>query len=138
MLTLAFAQIVWAVCFKWNSVTGGEQGLSNVPYPDLTWLEAALHRPVSVGEQYYLLALVLVARASRCCRGSSARRSAACSTLIRENPERAGFVGVNVRRYELGAFALAGHSPAWPAHCSGCSTGACSPTSPTGRSRRRS
>ena len=27
MLTLAFAQIVWAVCFKWNSVTGGEQGL---------------------------------------------------------------------------------------------------------------
>ncbi|HSW25503.1 MAG TPA: branched-chain amino acid ABC transporter permease, partial [Burkholderiaceae bacterium] len=34
MLTLAFAQIVWAVCFKWNSVTGGEQGLNNVPYPD--------------------------------------------------------------------------------------------------------
>ena len=35
MLTLAFAQIVWAVCFKWNSVTGGEQGFNNVPYP--TW-----------------------------------------------------------------------------------------------------
>ncbi len=27
MLTLAFAQIVWAVCFKWNEVTGGEQGI---------------------------------------------------------------------------------------------------------------
>ena len=27
MLTLAFAQIVWAICLKWNSVTGGEQGL---------------------------------------------------------------------------------------------------------------
>ena len=38
MLTLAFAQIVWAVCFKWNSVTGGEQGLNNVPYPDLDWM----------------------------------------------------------------------------------------------------
>src|SRR6266478_5929813 len=25
MLTLAFAQIVWAICFKWNEVTGGEQ-----------------------------------------------------------------------------------------------------------------
>lgn len=24
MLTLAFAQIVWAICFKWNDVTGGE------------------------------------------------------------------------------------------------------------------
>jgi len=27
MLTLAFAQIVWAICFKWNEVTGGEQGM---------------------------------------------------------------------------------------------------------------
>ena len=38
MLTLAFAQIVWAICFKWNDVTGGEQGLPNVPYPDLGWM----------------------------------------------------------------------------------------------------
>src|SRR6476469_10695908 len=35
MLTLAFAQIVWAVCFKWNDVTGGEQGLPSVPYPEM-------------------------------------------------------------------------------------------------------
>ena len=33
MLTLAFAQIVWAICFKWNDVTGGDQGLPDVPYP---------------------------------------------------------------------------------------------------------
>ena len=29
-------------------------------------------------------------------------------TTIRENPERAEFIGVNVRRYELAAFVLAG------------------------------
>ena len=29
-------------------------------------------------------------------------------TMIRENPERAEFIGVNVRRYELAAFVLAG------------------------------
>ena len=40
MLTLAFAQIVWAVCFKWNAVTGGEQGFSNVPYPNMDWMAA--------------------------------------------------------------------------------------------------
>ena len=47
MLTLAFAQIVWAVCFKWNAVTGGEQGLSNVPYPDfaILVLVAAARKP---------------------------------------------------------------------------------------------
>ena len=33
MLTLAFAQIVWAICLKWNQVTGGEQGMPSVPYP---------------------------------------------------------------------------------------------------------
>ena len=31
MLTLAFAQIVWAICFKWNELTGGEQGMRLVP-----------------------------------------------------------------------------------------------------------
>jgi branched-chain amino acid transport system permease protein len=31
MLTLAFAQIVWAICFKWNEVTGGEQGMPEIP-----------------------------------------------------------------------------------------------------------
>ena len=35
MLTLAFAQIVWAICFKWNEVTGGEQGMPDMPYPEL-------------------------------------------------------------------------------------------------------
>ena len=39
MLTLAFAQIVWAICFKWNEVTGGEQGMPEIPYPDFDWLE---------------------------------------------------------------------------------------------------
>src|SRR5437773_9920995 len=41
MLTLAFAQIVWAICFKWNEVTGGEQGMPEIPYPDFAWLERA-------------------------------------------------------------------------------------------------
>ena len=60
MLTLAFAQIVWAVCFKWNAVTGGEQGLNNVPYPDLGWLASL---PVLGGlrtaDHYFLLVMVL-------------------------------------------------------------------------------
>ena len=40
MLTLAFSQIVWAICFKWNDVTGGDQGLPEIPYPDLDWMSA--------------------------------------------------------------------------------------------------
>ena len=39
MLTLAFAQIVWAICFKWNEVTGGEQGMPEIPYPSFDWVD---------------------------------------------------------------------------------------------------
>jgi len=109
MLTLAFAQIVWAICFKWNSVTGGEQGLSNVPYPDLSW---TAHLPLlgslKIGEQFYLLVVVLVtlcfALLHRLVRSPFGR----ILTAIRENPERAEFVGVNVRMYQLAAFTVAG------------------------------
>src|SRR5690242_19712634 len=61
MLTLAFAQIVWAICFKWNEVTGGEQGLPNVPYPDLDWMSAIpFLGDLRISDQFYVLTLVLV------------------------------------------------------------------------------
>ena len=55
MLTLAFAQIVWAICFKWNDVTGGEQGYPTCPIPSMGWMGAL---PVlgdfRVGDHFYL------------------------------------------------------------------------------------
>ena len=36
MLTLAFAQIVWSVCFQWDDVTGGSNGLTGI-WPDAAW-----------------------------------------------------------------------------------------------------
>ena len=109
MLTLAFAQIVWAVCFKWNSVTGGEQGLNNVPYPDFGWMEslpllggAARRRsllPAGDGARRRVLHLL------RRITGSPFGR---VLTAIRENAERAEFVGLDVRRYQVAAFAIAG------------------------------
>jgi branched-chain amino acid transport system permease protein len=109
MLTLAFAQIVWAICFKWNSVTGGEQGFNNVPYPDLGWM-AALPPLASLrtADQYFLVAMVLIGICfvvlRRIVRSPFGRMLAA----IRENPERAEFVGLSVRRYQLAAFVVAG------------------------------
>lgn len=109
MLTLAFAQVVWAVCFKWNSVTGGEQGFNNVPYPDLDWMSVipALG-DLRAGDKYYLLVLILTGIAFalmwRVVRSPFGR----ILTAIRENPERAEFVGINVRRYQLASFVIAG------------------------------
>src|SRR5438270_12781985 len=62
MLTLAFAQIVWAICFKWNEVTGGEQGMPEVPYPDLAWMgRLPLLDRLRTSDHFYLLTVVLVA-----------------------------------------------------------------------------
>jgi branched-chain amino acid transport system permease protein len=109
MLTLAFAQIVWAVCFKWNDVTGGEQGLPNVPYPELGWMDALpLLGDFRVGDKFYFVALVLVALSFAALRRIVDSPFGRVLTVIRDNPERAQFIGVNVRLYELAAFVVAG------------------------------
>jgi branched-chain amino acid transport system permease protein len=109
MLTLAFAQIVWAICFKWNDVTGGEQGMPEIPYPDLAWMEQLpLLGDFRTSDHFYFLTVLLVglcfAILHRVVRSPFGR----ILTTIRENPERAEFIGVNVRRYELVAFVIAG------------------------------
>src|SRR5262245_44165964 len=113
MLTLAFAQIVWAICFKWNEVTGGEQGMPEIPYPDFTWVERASGLlPFLAGyrtsDYFYFLTLVLVGLCFWVLRRIVGSPFGRMLTTIRENPERAEFIGVNVRRYELLAFVLAG------------------------------
>jgi branched-chain amino acid transport system permease protein len=109
MLTLAFAQIVWAICLKWNDVTGGEQGMPSVPYPDMDWMNVVpFLAGLRVGEKYYLVALAMVAVCFALLRMIVDSPFGRMLTVIRENPERAEFIGINVRRYELAAFVLAG------------------------------
>ena len=109
MLTLAFAQIVWAICFKWNDVTGGEQGLPNVPYPELDWLSSLPgFGGLRAGELSYLVALTLTAVCFAVLRRIVQSPFNRMLTVIRDNPERAEFIGVDVRLYELAAFVVAG------------------------------
>src|SRR5437764_10974213 len=109
MLTLAFAQIVWAICFKWNDLTGGDQGLPDVPFPDLAWLGSLPgFQRFRIGELFYVLTLVLVALCIAMLRRLTDSPFGRVLTAIRENPERAASIGVNVRAYELAAFTVAG------------------------------
>ena len=109
MLTLAFAQIVWAICFKWNEVTGGEQGMPEVPYPDLAWMgRLPLLDRLRTSDHFYLLTVVLVALCLFLLHRVVGSPFGRMLTTIRENAERAEFIGVHVRRYELAAFVLAG------------------------------
>ncbi|MCA1323846.1 ABC transporter permease [Herbaspirillum sp. alder98] len=98
MLTLAFAQIVWAVIFQWDDVTGGSNGLVGLRAPD--WLA----QPVA----YYYLALAcagigvwLLQRLLHAPFGLALRAA-------RDAGVRAEAVGIDVRRVQWMAFAVAG------------------------------
>jgi branched-chain amino acid transport system permease protein len=109
MLTLAFSQIVWAVAYKWNDVTGGDQGLPEIPYPDLDWMSAVPGLgDLRIADRFYLLTLVLVALSLAVLRQVTRSPFGRMLTTIRDNPERAAFIGLNVRAYQLAAFVVAG------------------------------
>jgi branched-chain amino acid transport system permease protein len=113
MLTLAFAQVVWAICFKWNDVTGGEQGMPEIPYPSFDWVDRVAAVVPFVGgyrtsDHYYFTSLIAVGICLWLIRRIVGSPFGRMLTTIRENAERAEFIGVNVRRYELAAFVLAG------------------------------
>lgn len=109
MLTLAFSQIVWAVAYKWNDVTGGDQGLPEIPFPDVGWMSAIPGLgDLRESDLFYLLALAIIAVSFAILQRLVRSPFGRVLTTIRDNPERAAFIGVNVRAYQLAAFVIAG------------------------------
>jgi branched-chain amino acid transport system permease protein len=98
MLSLAFAQIVFTIIFKWKALTGGDDGLLDVWPPPWLKSPAAFY--------YFTLAIVgvslLALRAVVDSPFGYALRS------VRENPRRARFIGIDVRRHQLVAFVISG------------------------------
>src|SRR5260370_19331492 len=87
--------------------------MPEIPYPDFGWLERLGGVVPLVGgwrtvEYYSFLTLPLVPLCLWALRRIVGSPFGRLLTTIRENPERAEFIGVNVPRYELAAFVLAG------------------------------
>ena len=103
MLTLAFAQLLYAIAFKWQRVTGGSDGLAGVartPGPfGITWFGSR------VG--FYYLVAACVIGAFLFCRGFV--RSPVGTTLlaIKENERKAAALGYNPRAYKILVFVVA-------------------------------
>jgi len=98
LLTLAFSQLIHTIIFKWYKLTGGDDGIVEIPVPEVLF---------SI-EHYYYFALA-------CTLGSLLILWLIVNSpfdkalqVIRENPGRAEFIGVNVRKYQLIAFAIQG------------------------------
>jgi branched-chain amino acid transport system permease protein len=98
MLTLAFAQIVWAAVFQWEQLTGGSNGVVGVwpPPPfDRAWV-------------YYVLTLLLALIGVLALRRFLFAPFGYAMRAGRDNPLRAEAIGIDVKRVHWLAFAVAG------------------------------
>jgi branched-chain amino acid transport system permease protein len=98
MLTLAFAQIVWATVFQWEELTGGSNGVIGVwpsPPVDKTWV-------------YYLLTLVLAVIAVLLLRRFLFAPFGYAMRAGRDSVLRAEAIGIDVKRVHWLGFAIAG------------------------------
>lgn len=98
MLSLAFAQIIFTVIFKWKALTGGDDGLLDV------WPPAPLKSPVT----YYYFTLAVVGLSLLALRAIVDSPFGYALKSVRENPRRARFIGINARHHRFAAFVISG------------------------------
>ncbi len=140
MLSLAFSQIVWAIAFKWNSVTGGDQGLPDVPYPDLDWISS--HPAVRRLRHRRPVLCAHPGGGHAVAGGDAAHHRLAVRPHVDDDPgERRARVRDRRRRARATSSPPSwspAASPESPARCSASSTAASLPTTSTGRNPPRS
>jgi branched-chain amino acid transport system permease protein len=107
MLTLAFGMFVYAIVWKWTSVTGGDDGLIGIPRGKLG-LPGPLDVDLSPLRRYYWFAAVLVLASAGVLHRLSRSPLGLALRSIRENAERAEFSGIRVRWTIFLAFVVAG------------------------------
>ncbi len=98
MLTLAFAQITWAITYQWDSFTGGSNGLTGV-WP-AQWL--------SDKQNYYYLTLFMVAAGVLILRRILFSPFGYTLRAGRDSVLRADAIGIDVKRMQWLAFTIAG------------------------------
>ncbi len=97
ILTLAFGQLLFMIVFQWYTFTGGDDGIHGITRPQ--FLDPA---------NYYLFCLVLFFVCFFVMRMIIRSPFGLSIRITRENAERAKFIGINVRRYQLLNFIIAG------------------------------
>jgi len=98
MLTLAFSQIIWAIAFKWNALTGGDNGIMGIDFPP--YLDSKV--------KFFYFVLVVFTTSLIILRTIVNSPFGRVLVAIRENPARTEFIGINVKRFQLLAFIISG------------------------------
>lgn len=91
MLQISLGSLIWAIAFRWYSLTGGDDGIHGIPVPAVIDSLNASYYFVLVLLAICLILLFLILKSPF---GTTLR-------AIRDNPDRCAAVGINVRRHQL-------------------------------------
>jgi branched-chain amino acid transport system permease protein len=97
MLQISLGSLIWAIAFRWYSLTKGDDGIHGIPIPEFA---------ASTTNSYYfilfffVLCLLVMYMIHQSPFGKILRAT-------RDNPARCSAVGVNVRRHQLAAIVVA-------------------------------
>ena len=102
MITLALSQVVWGIAFGWRSLTGGDDGLPEVPRPNL-----GLPWPLTDETPFYYFVLFCIGVGTFLLIRIVSSPFGFALRGIRESETRMLSLGYNVWRYKLAVFVLA-------------------------------
>ncbi|HEY9020267.1 MAG TPA: ABC transporter permease [Paracoccaceae bacterium] len=98
MLTLAFSQLLWSLVFQWGEVTRGDDGLVNI-WPS-SWASGTT--------VYFYLSLVICVGGILFLRHAAHAPFGYALRAARDSARQAEATGINTKRVQWAAFALAG------------------------------
>jgi branched-chain amino acid transport system ATP-binding protein len=103
LLTLAFTQLFFTICYRWTDVTGGENGISGLKRPD-SFFGLDLRSDYA----FYYVCMVLLVACMVLIRRILEAPFGRVLQAIRDNEVRAASVGYNPRRYRHVAVIISG------------------------------
>ncbi|HET7409928.1 MAG TPA: branched-chain amino acid ABC transporter permease [Paracoccaceae bacterium] len=102
-ITLAFQMLFHSIILTWASLTGGDQGLmGGIPRPAFWGID------LDDGQSFYVFCAVIFVVCLFVLRQITESPFGYTLRMIRDNPGRAVFLGVNIYRAKLTAFVLSG------------------------------
>lgn len=107
MLTLAFAQMFYFLAYSFPGLTGGDNGLLDIPRPSIAVAGLTLW-PLASPWQYYGFVAVVFLMAFWLLQKASTSIFGRTLLAVRDNEERAGAIGYNLRLLKLQAFVISG------------------------------
>ena len=107
MLTVAFGELIYVIGHKCSKFTGGDDGLVGIPIPTIR-VPGLPPADLQDLQTYYYFVLIIVGVATFALRIITNSHFGYVLRAIRESPERAAFLGIDVRRHRLLCYAIAG------------------------------